>query len=236
MDLLILEYIGEGFCDDEKIIAGLKIVGYILSLAKLFVPLIIIGWGIFDIYKSVMAGTTDSLSSQFKSLAFRLIIGIFIFFIPTLLNLFLNGLPNYTADIKGCQQAILDPFNYEGVKLYCEDLDITSCANRSDCIWNSSNKKCEFKTNKLPCNQLTADSCTARSDCEYIPQFQKCQAKCSSLSNTSCANRSDCTWNSSNNACEVKTNKLPCNQLGADSCNARSDCEYIPQFQKCQEK
>ena len=79
MDLLILEYIGENICDDAKVISGLKIVGYVLTLAKLFVPLIIIGWGIFDIYKSVMAGTTDSLSNQFKSLAFRLVIGIFIF-------------------------------------------------------------------------------------------------------------------------------------------------------------
>lgn len=111
MNFIILENIGDNFCEEPNVLGAVRIIGYLLLLLKLFVPIIIIGFGIFDMYKSIVASGSDSFSKQLKSLMNRIIIGIFIFFVPTLINLILNQLDNYTWKIKSCQRCLLEPFD-----------------------------------------------------------------------------------------------------------------------------
>lgn len=106
-------YVGENICGDTNILKALRFVGYLLALARLFVPLLIIGFGIFDIYKTVIAGTMDSFSKQLKSFGMRLIIGILIFFVPTICGVVLNQLEGFnviSSEYKSCEKCLLSPF------------------------------------------------------------------------------------------------------------------------------
>jgi hypothetical protein len=108
------EHIGEDICHDENIVRALKALGVFIVLAKFAIPMIIIIFGTIDFIKVVMAGTEKSLSEQAKSLGMRVVIGLGIFFAPTLVNAFLNGLTYYqviSEEARACQSCLLDPFN-----------------------------------------------------------------------------------------------------------------------------
>lgn len=108
------ENIGDNVCSNGNVQNALRMVGYFIFLAKLFVPLLIIGFGSFDLYKSILNGGGESMSKQLKSLGFRVIAGIVVFFIPTIVNAFLGQLvamQGISDEITGCQVCLLDPFN-----------------------------------------------------------------------------------------------------------------------------
>ncbi len=108
------EHIGEDICHDENVVRALKALGVFIILAKFAIPMIIIIFGTADFIKVVMAGTEKSLSEQAKSLGIRVVIGLGIFFAPTLVNAFLNGLTYYqviSEEAHACQSCLLDPFN-----------------------------------------------------------------------------------------------------------------------------
>lgn len=112
MNFLILENVGDNFCEmGGNVTKALRMVGYLLFVAKLFVPIIIVGFATFDLYKSVMEGSTDSLSKQLKAIGFRLIIGILIFFLPTFVNILLTQLGSDKSEYANCQTCLLEPFD-----------------------------------------------------------------------------------------------------------------------------
>ncbi len=108
------EYIGDNVCSDTNVLKALRFVGYMVTIARYFIPLLIIGFGTFDLYKTVMAGTTDSLSKQAKSLGFRILLGLIIVFLPTLLNTILSQIDAFNSingEYHSCEVCVLDPFN-----------------------------------------------------------------------------------------------------------------------------
>lgn len=114
--LILMEdtHIGDNICGETNVLKAVRFVGYFLALARLFVPIIIIGFGIFDIYKTVIAGTTDSFIKQLKSLGLRFVIGVLIFFIPTLISSVLTELEGFnviSSEYKSCEKCLLKPFN-----------------------------------------------------------------------------------------------------------------------------
>ena len=108
------DYIGDNICSDTNALKALRFVGYMVTIARFFVPLLIIGFGTLDLYKSVMAGSTDSLSKQAKSLGIRIVIGIFIVFVPTLLSAILSSIDsfgNIEGEYHNCEVCVLEPFS-----------------------------------------------------------------------------------------------------------------------------
>lgn len=77
-------YVAEMPCSDDNIKIALRFFGYLLMVAKLAVPLIIIVMGIFDLFKSVIDKDEKSLTKQIKILLMRIVGGVFIFFLPTI--------------------------------------------------------------------------------------------------------------------------------------------------------
>ena len=64
-----------------------KAVGNILKIVKIVIPLLILIFGMIDLGKSVVASKPEEISKSAKSLLFRLIAGIAIFFVPTIVGL-----------------------------------------------------------------------------------------------------------------------------------------------------
>lgn len=107
--------IGE-FCTQTKDI--LQFIGYILTIVKIAIPLLIISFGIFDLGKAVTSGKDDETKKAAKSLMWRAISGVFIFFIPSLVIWLFGTVNDYSeawnADNQGfstCQSCILYPWN-----------------------------------------------------------------------------------------------------------------------------
>ena len=99
----------KGFCTRLK--SPLKFIGYILLIVKIVIPLILIVFGIIDLFKAVTAGKDGEVAKSLKSLAFRIIAGVAIFFVPTIISFvfsLVDGFDSVKSEYDICQRCILD--------------------------------------------------------------------------------------------------------------------------------
>lgn len=80
----VVEQVASDPCGEDSIKKLLRFFGYLLLIAKVVIPLIIIGFGTFDLFKAVTDKDEKSLGKQIKVLGIRIFTGIFVFFIPNL--------------------------------------------------------------------------------------------------------------------------------------------------------
>ena len=71
-------------CTEAKDI--LAFAGWILTFFKIAIPLLIIGLGMFDFGKAVVSSKDDEIKKSAKTLMYRAIAGIVIFFVTSLLS------------------------------------------------------------------------------------------------------------------------------------------------------
>ena len=105
--------VGENFCSEPEAIKGLKAVGYLLFIAKILVPLIIIGMGTYDVYQSIV-DPDKIMSKSVKGLLIRIAIGVAVFFIPRIVYTVLNIAQDMgvaSEKSANCRKALLDPWN-----------------------------------------------------------------------------------------------------------------------------
>jgi len=90
-------------------------IGHIVRLAKILIPIIIIGFGMLDFFKAVTAAKDDEIKKSAKSLIFRAISGVCIFFLPMFIDLIFSWVSgwsnNYEASYKECFKCIWDVGN-----------------------------------------------------------------------------------------------------------------------------
>lgn len=106
------------FCTEAKEI--LQFVGYILTIVKLAIPLLIIAFGIFDLGKAVTSGKDDETKKAAKTLMWRAIAGVAIFFIPNLILWLFGTISDYNnaygkdaeeRSFKVCETCVLSPWS-----------------------------------------------------------------------------------------------------------------------------
>lgn len=102
-----------GFCKEASQI--LQFVGYILTVFKIAIPLLIIAYGMFDFGKAVTASKDDEIKKSAKALGMRAVAGVIIFFIPTLVLWLFSAIGDYkntkdSVDFGTCQNCILTPW------------------------------------------------------------------------------------------------------------------------------
>ncbi len=108
-------YVAQNPCDENSMKKVLRFFGYLLMIAKVCIPLLIIGFGTYDLFKSVIDKDEKSLNKQLKVLGVRLFAGLFVFFIPNLVYA-VFGLSEKLNLIeqdkyKTCVSCLLDPSN-----------------------------------------------------------------------------------------------------------------------------
>lgn len=69
----------------------LIIVGYVVTIFKIAIPLLLIVFGMLDVGKSVVAGKPDEVTKHLKEFAMRCIAAILIFFIPSIVGVLLDA-------------------------------------------------------------------------------------------------------------------------------------------------
>lgn len=94
-------------------------VGWILTIFKIAIPLLIIGYGMFDLGKAVVSSKDDEIKKAAKVLLKRAIAGLAIFFVPTVVMWIFGGVVSYGNDKNAiddypiCETCILHPGDCE---------------------------------------------------------------------------------------------------------------------------
>lgn len=112
---VVAENIGDSFCEEEDVIKIFTFLGFILFFGKLLVPFILIIMGTFDYFKAVTNEKSEvSLAKQTQVLIRRIITGIIIFFVPTIIKLglnFVNSWSDVEPEYEKCAKCALDPIS-----------------------------------------------------------------------------------------------------------------------------
>lgn len=92
----------------------LQFVGWVLTVFKIAIPLLIIAFGIFDFGKAVTGGKDDDIKKSAKTLLMRAIAGVIIFFIPTIVLWVFGTINDYketAGDFEQCRSCVLTPWD-----------------------------------------------------------------------------------------------------------------------------
>lgn len=110
-----VEYVAENPCDENSIKTVMRLFGYVLLIARVAVPLIIIGLGTFDLAKSVIDKDEKSLTKQIKQLGIRILAGLIVFFVPNIVAVVFSMSDKLniieTGQYKTCADCLLKPGN-----------------------------------------------------------------------------------------------------------------------------
>jgi hypothetical protein len=94
----------KSFCEETH--GVWKMAGYLINALKVMIPVIIIVMGSIDLGKAVVANSEDEMKKATQVLIKRVIAGIIIFFIPTIMNLILKMASNYVSTISSSSSCI----------------------------------------------------------------------------------------------------------------------------------
>ena len=103
------------FCEEKGVLKTFQIVGYILFIAKIIVPLLLIILGTIDFAKATISSDDKAPKDAVISLIKRVLIAVIIFLIPTILDFLLslvNGASEAFKDSEftNCTDCLFDPF------------------------------------------------------------------------------------------------------------------------------
>lgn len=107
----VLEHVGDNVCGESRVLYALRFVGYLVFVARIFVPILIVIWGIFDIYKVVMSGESSSFTKQARMLGMRIVLGMLVFFLPPIIGWFTGTFGTMNETNENCVNCLLEPFS-----------------------------------------------------------------------------------------------------------------------------
>lgn len=114
----------ETICSMPSYRKPMKFVGVILRLVKILVPILIIVYGAYDLYKAMVSSKDDEIKKAIKSIGIRIVAGLFIFLLPGILQVLLNMI-NEWSEYKNSWCCCTEC-------LFNKDCDVNSC-NSSSC-------------------------------------------------------------------------------------------------------
>lgn len=108
-------YADDDYCTGLS--STLKFIGHIVFIAKIFIPIVIILFGIIDMFKAVTSAKDDEIKKSAVSLGRRIIAGVCIFFLPAFIDLIFswvdswNNNSNYQSKYNECFKCVWDVNN-----------------------------------------------------------------------------------------------------------------------------
>lgn len=96
-------------CAEERVQNSLKFVGYLLYIVKVAIPGLLILFGAIDFAKVVVTSKQDTLSKSAMSFVRRIIIGIVIFLIPTVVNYVFELVGHGNTSYNECRICVFSP-------------------------------------------------------------------------------------------------------------------------------
>lgn len=107
------EVVGENFCSEQETQSLMLFLGYIIMFVKYFVPLVIIVKGIFEFYNVVKSGKQEDMKKAGFNVGKRILAGVIIMLLPTLINISLGLIKDWNSDYKSdydkCTECLFNP-------------------------------------------------------------------------------------------------------------------------------
>ena len=106
--------------ENPEVVVGFRIAGIFITIIKIIVPIVLIVMGMIDLSKAVAEGKDDSLKKSLISFLNRVIAGILIFFVPSImlaLYEFVDGWDNVRGKYEVCLQCLLGDSQCPDVKM-----------------------------------------------------------------------------------------------------------------------
>lgn len=100
------------YCTNSNVAMTLRFVGYLIFLAKIFVPVLIIILGSIDFAQAILSAKEDEIKKRIPIFAKRIIAGVIIFFIPTVLDFLFSRVDGYSEAMNrysNCRTCLLNP-------------------------------------------------------------------------------------------------------------------------------
>jgi len=97
------------FCDYAGTRRTFKMIGLFINLARIIVPLIIIITESISLTKVIISGKQEDLSDNWRILVRKIIAGLVIFFLPTIIDFTIDSLVGYDdSGFTQCSNCLLD--------------------------------------------------------------------------------------------------------------------------------
>ncbi len=94
-------------CSDSNTVGIFKFWGYILKVAFIAVPILLIVMGSIDILKAVAANKEEDIKKAYSTLIKRIIAAVIVFLVPIIVNLFMNAVLG--VDKSNCYTCLINP-------------------------------------------------------------------------------------------------------------------------------
>jgi len=79
----------------------LQFLGRVVLIVKILIPIVIIAFGMLDFFKAVTGSKDDEIKKSFRSLIFRTISGVCIFFLPMIIELIFSWVSGWSTSYEG---------------------------------------------------------------------------------------------------------------------------------------
>ena len=101
-------------CEEPTVARTLQFIGFLIFLVKVLVPVIIIVMGFVNLFKIITAGKVEDANKYVKNIVTRVIIGVIIFLLPSIINFVFNAANSIVYDnqenkYENCQNCLLNP-------------------------------------------------------------------------------------------------------------------------------
>ena len=113
--LMLLGAAGDPICETAK--SPLRFIGIIVTAFKVIIPIIIIIIGIFDLATAAISSKPEEVKKKATGLLWRLVGGVVIFFLPSLILAFMGMVAEFNKGKMGeigwetCRTCLLEPWN-----------------------------------------------------------------------------------------------------------------------------
>lgn len=108
-------------CTKPSYRKALKVVGVVINIVRVIIPLLILAFGVKDLYMAIVGDKDERLMKAVKNIVFRIIAGVIIFLLPSIIQFLIN---------------LVSTWNDEGYKSHFSCC--TDCAFNFNCDANSS--------------------------------------------------------------------------------------------------
>lgn len=99
----------ENICQDKGVRKSLSFLGNLLKIVKIVVPILLIIMGTIDFFKAVLSSSSDVIKKSTTNFIFRIIAGVCIFFLPTIIYFVFNLIPTFGSKYEDCKICIFTP-------------------------------------------------------------------------------------------------------------------------------
>lgn len=141
--LNILAGIGD-FCKNTSPIW--QFIGYVVTVFKIAIPLLLIIFGMMDLGKAVVANDDKAIKSATTSLVKRAIAGVVIFFLPFLVSTIFGlvvGFDEVETTYRGCEACVTSPTGED-----CKS-DVSNATKKEVYTKNADGKCVDSKGNEV---------------------------------------------------------------------------------------